>query len=85
YMLSADDLRSRWDKANLDGLLDGMDRMEFMLRFTISDPNLDTTIVGTKNPEHLRANLSAAAKGPLAPDVYEEAKRRLAAAGSRPE
>jgi aryl-alcohol dehydrogenase-like predicted oxidoreductase len=85
YMLSAEQLKERWEKANLDDLLGGMDRMEFMLRFTISDPDLDTTIVGTKNPEHLRANLAAAQKGPLAPDVYDEAKRRLTAAGSRPE
>ena len=61
-----------------------MSRMEFMLRFTISHPDLHTTIVGTINPHHLEDNLAAACKGPLPPDVYEEAKRRLAAAGSAP-
>ena len=35
---------------------------------------------GTSNPEHLRANVEAASRGPLPPDVYAEAKRRLAAA-----
>jgi len=55
-----------------------------MLRFTLSDPNLDTTIVGTKNPDHLLENLAAAARGPLPANVIEEAKRRLAAAGSVP-
>ncbi len=73
-----------WDKATLDDLLDGMTRMEFMLRFTLSHPDLHTTIVGTINPVHLQDNLAASQKGPLPADVYEEAKRRLAAAGSAP-
>ena len=67
----------RWERARLDDLLDGMTRMEFMLRFTITHPDLHTTIVGTLNPDHLRANLDALRRGPLPPDVYEEAKRRL--------
>jgi aryl-alcohol dehydrogenase-like predicted oxidoreductase len=72
--------RDRFDNAGLDDLLGGMSRMEFMLRFTISHPDMSTTIVGTANPDHLEANLAAAAKGPLPTDLYEEAKRRLAAA-----
>jgi aryl-alcohol dehydrogenase-like predicted oxidoreductase len=71
-----------WDKAGLDDLLDGMSRMEFILRYTLSHPDLHTTIVGTMSPEHLQENLAAARRGPLPPDVYEEAKRRLAAAGT---
>ena len=78
-------VQDRWEGAKLDDLLDGMSRMEFTLRFTLSDPNLDTTIVGTRNPVHLADNLAAAAKGPLPVNVVEEAKRRLAAAGSMPE
>ena len=58
--------------------------MEFILRFTYSHPDLDTTIVGTINPDHLQDNLSALAAGPLPADLYAEAKRRLAAAGSEP-
>jgi aryl-alcohol dehydrogenase-like predicted oxidoreductase len=74
-----------WQQAKLDDLLeDGMSRMEFTLRFTFSHPNLHTNIVGTINPEHLEGNVSALAKGALPTDVYEEAKRRLAAAGSKP-
>jgi aryl-alcohol dehydrogenase-like predicted oxidoreductase len=69
--------RDRFERAGLDQLLDGMSRMEFMLRFTISHPDLHTTIVGTANPAHLSANLEAASKGPLPADMYEEAKRRL--------
>ena len=61
-----------------------MTPMEFILRFTFSNSDLDTTIVGTINPGHLQANLDILQQGPLPPDLYEEAKRRLAAAGSAP-
>jgi len=74
------DFWEAWQKAGVDDLLGGMTRMEFIFRFTISHPDMDTTIVGTINPEHLRDNLNALAKGPLPPDVYAEAKRRLPAA-----
>ncbi len=86
YMLRTETMRDRWDEARLDDLLgDGMTRMEFMLRFTLSNTDLDTTIVGTKSVEHLAANVAAALAGPLPADLLVEAKRRLAAAGSAPE
>ena len=85
YMLSRDEMSGRWEQARLDELLNGMSRMEFMVRFAIADAALDTTIIGTKNPEHLKDNLAAAVKGPLPADVFSEAKRRLDATGSRPE
>jgi aryl-alcohol dehydrogenase-like predicted oxidoreductase len=69
--------RDLWDVAELDAVLGGMSRMEFMLRFTISHPDMTTTIVGTANPQHLADNLAAAKKGPLPADQYAEAKRRL--------
>ncbi|HVC31626.1 MAG TPA: aldo/keto reductase [Steroidobacteraceae bacterium] len=83
YMLPGNALRDRWEAARLDELLDGMSRIEFTLRFTLSNPDLDTTIVGTKDAGHLRDNIAATLKGPLPEDVVEEAKRRLAEAGSR--
>ena len=72
--------KARWDRAEarLDDVLEGMSRMEFLLRFTLSHPDMDTTIVGTSSPDHLADNVAAAAKGPLPPDVYEDARRRLA-------
>ena len=66
--------------ARLDDLLDGAAAIEFTLRFAFSNPDMDTTIVGTANPHHLQANLDALAKGPLPADVYAEACRRLDAA-----
>ena len=72
--------RETWNEAKLDDVLGGMSRMEFMLRFTISHPDMCTTIVGTANAAHLADNASAAAKGPLPADVYAEAKRRLSPA-----
>jgi aryl-alcohol dehydrogenase-like predicted oxidoreductase len=74
----------RWRRAHLDDLLDGMAPTEFILRFTFTNPNLDTTIVGTINPAHLQTNLDILEQGPLPPGLYEEAKQRLAAAGSAP-
>jgi len=85
YMMSTTEMRERWEKAHLDDLLGGMSRIEFMLRFTLSNPDLDTTIVGTRDVGHLRANIATALKPPLSEDVMREAKRRLDQAGSRPE
>ena len=77
YMVPTPTMQSRWDAAALDDLLDGMSRVDFMLRFTLSLADLDTTIVGTANIEHLRHNVEVAAQGPLPADVLAEAKRRL--------
>ena len=75
----SEDVWRLWNSRKLDELLDGMTKMEFILRFTITHPDLHTTIVGTSNLVHLEENLDAAMKGPLPPAVYEEAKRRLSA------
>jgi aryl-alcohol dehydrogenase-like predicted oxidoreductase len=85
YMLPGSSLRERWEKARLDDLLDGLSPLEFTLRFTLSNRDLDTTIVGTRDVGHLSDNIAAALKGPLPESVMEEAKRRLAEAGSRPD
>ena len=75
----------RWRQAGLDEVLQDMGPVEFVLRFTFSHPDMDTTIVGTVNPAHLEANLAALRKGPLPPDLYAEAKGRLATAGLAPQ
>jgi aryl-alcohol dehydrogenase-like predicted oxidoreductase len=56
---------ARWQQARLDDLLEEMARMEFILRFTFSHPEMDTNIVSTINPTHLQANIRALLKGPL--------------------
>jgi aryl-alcohol dehydrogenase-like predicted oxidoreductase len=76
--------KGAWDGPELDDLLDGAPKTEFILRLTLSHPDLHTTIVGTANPEHLAANVAAARKGPLPADVYAEAQRRLSAGSNAP-
>jgi aryl-alcohol dehydrogenase-like predicted oxidoreductase len=84
--LGAADRWGIFEKAGLDELREpGESRTAFLLRFTLSHPHCDTTIVGTLQPEHLRENVAAAMRGPLAADVYEEAKLRLDRIGEKPE
>jgi aryl-alcohol dehydrogenase-like predicted oxidoreductase len=68
---------TRFDQANLGELAGGTSPAEFLLRYTISHPGMSTAIVGTADPGHLKANVAAAAKGPLAADIYAETNRRL--------
>ncbi|CAN5671034.1 aldo/keto reductase [soil metagenome] len=81
--LGNEDRWKAWEAAKLDELLDeGENRTQFLLRFTNTHPGMHTNIVGTKSPEHLQENVEAAARGPLAADVYEEAKKRLEGAAA---
>lgn len=70
-----------WNKfvqANLDELRSqGESRTSFLLRLTLSNPNISTIIVGTKNINHLTENVKTALNGRLSSDVYEEANQRL--------
>lgn len=73
-------LNDVWTAARLDELLsEEMTRAEFILRFTLSHPHCDTTIVGTCNEDHLIENIAAANKGPLSADLIKETQRRVAA------
>lgn len=74
------DVWKLWEQAKMDEWLEGMSATEFMLRFTITSPNIHTTIVGTLNPAHLQENVAAVLKGTLSASMYNEAKRRLAVA-----
>lgn len=80
--------RDSWalfESAGLQELIDeGEDKTSFMLRFTLSHPEMDTTIVGTLNPQHLTNNVEATLKGPLTDEVYERAKQLLTTAGESP-
>lgn len=84
--LGGTDRWARYAAASLDELRDPDDSpTQFLLRFLLSHPDISTTIVGTSNHAHLAENVAAAERGPLVADVYEEAKRRLTAAGESPE
>jgi aryl-alcohol dehydrogenase-like predicted oxidoreductase len=74
-----------FEAAKLDELREeGESRTSFILRFTLTHPGMNTNIVGTVNPDHLRANVKATLRGPLSPGVYAEAKARLDRAGMKP-
>ena len=77
--LADPNLWANWDLANLDELLDGMDQFEFLLRYTISHPDLSTTIIGSMKPDHIRRNVAAARRGPLPESTCAEVRKRFAA------
>lgn len=66
-----------WKQAKLDEVCKGMKPSELILRYTLHHPYCHTTIVGTKNPNHLSDNLEASAKGPLPKDLYDQVKQRI--------
>lgn len=80
----AGEVRELWDRARLDELLDGMSRIEFMIRFVLANDNVDVALVATTNEAHLADDIAYAAKGPLPAAVHAEACRRLAEAGGGP-
>jgi aryl-alcohol dehydrogenase-like predicted oxidoreductase len=83
--LGSTDRWKKFEDAALDELRQaGESRTAFLLRFTLSHPDVNTTIVGTLYPEHLRENIAAAKMGPLPANVYAEAKRRLDKLGVTP-
>jgi aryl-alcohol dehydrogenase-like predicted oxidoreductase len=54
---------AKWDRAQLDEVTEGMNRYEFVLRFTLTHPACHTTIVGTTDLDHLKENVDAAKAG----------------------
>jgi aryl-alcohol dehydrogenase-like predicted oxidoreductase len=76
--VAREDRVSVWEEAGLRELLpEGMSSAEMILRYTLTHPHCDTTIVGTLNPAHLAENVAAAMRGPLEPDLYAEIKHRV--------
>ena len=71
-----------YERSGISELLaQGETRNDFLLRFVHTNPSVACMLVGTKNPEHLLSNIKAVEKGPLSPEIYSEAKRRLDFAG----
>ena len=76
--------QSVWESAKLDEILGGMSRIEFMIRFALTNEDLDICLTGTTDISHLEENVLAAEKGPLDKEIHAIAVRRLAVAGSAP-
>jgi aryl-alcohol dehydrogenase-like predicted oxidoreductase len=54
------------------------DRIWLALGFTLAHPNVDTAIVGTRNPEHMQANIKLVeTQPPLTPETIAELHRRF--------
>jgi aryl-alcohol dehydrogenase-like predicted oxidoreductase len=75
------EVRDLWERAALDEIIGDMSRLEFMIRFVLSNPDIDVALVATTNEKHLADDIAYAAKGPLPPDLHGEACARLDAAG----
>ena len=72
------DVWDKFDSAGLDELRQEKEsRSAFVLRFTLSHPDIHTIIAGTKDLDHIKENLKAIQLGPLDPETYSEAKNRL--------
>ena len=72
-------VRGRWERSGLDRLLAGLDPVETLLRYAIAHPSAHTFIVGTRDPEHLRANVAAVEKGPLDAELHEAVRAAVEA------
>ena len=73
-------LNDLWERARLDELLPtDTSKAQFILRYTISHPHCDTTIVGTCNQQHLHDNLKAVADGQLEETLCKEVSNRVSA------
>lgn len=62
---------------------DGTDAWaELALRFTLSQPGLNTAIIGTTNPDNARRNIGFAGKGPLPAAAVERVRAAFRAASA---
>jgi aryl-alcohol dehydrogenase-like predicted oxidoreductase len=75
------EVRDLWERARIDELLGDLSPMEFMIRFALSNDDIDVALVATTNPDHLAADLAFANRGRLPPETYRAACARLDAAG----
>lgn len=67
-----------WERAQtfpLAQLAGDMPRIEFALRFTLSHPNVSTAIVGTTNPDHLKANVRISDGQKLSAETLQKAQQ----------
>jgi len=73
-----------WNRSGLDAYTKHMSAVELQIRHTISHPDCHTNVIGSTCPEHIRANVAAADKGPLPEDLLRDLTERVAAARRGP-
>ena len=71
-----------WDRAQsfpLADLAGEIPILEFVLRFTLSHPDVCTAIIGSTNPDHIRANVAVSDGRELPDNVVQGAREAFAA------
>ena len=53
------------------GMLDGVPLPELALRFVISNPDVDTVLMGARAPEEVEQNVAAVERGPLPAELLQ--------------
>ena len=72
-------VRSRWEKSGLAGVLEGADLVSTMFRYALAHPSAHTFINGTKDLDHLKANIKAVEMGPLDDELQSTIRERVMA------
>ncbi len=73
-------VRGRWVESGLADMLEGMDLVSTMFRYSLAHPSAHTFINGTQNLDHLKANIEAAEMGPLDDELQSAIRERVMAA-----
>ncbi|MCY4583748.1 MAG: hypothetical protein OXE50_13285, partial [Chloroflexi bacterium] len=73
-------VRRRWVESGLADELEGMDLVSTMFRYSLAHPAAHTFINGTKDLDHLKANIASAEAGPLDADLHALIRDRVMAA-----
>ncbi len=76
-------VRRRWVESGLSDLLQGADLVSTMFRYALAHQSAHTFINGTKELDHLKANIAAAEAGPLDDDLYAAIRERVTAVVAR--
>ena len=76
-------VRGRWVESGLADVLEGMDLVSTMFRYSLGHPSAHTFINGTKDLDHLKANIEAAEMGPLDDELQSAIRERVMAAVER--
>lgn len=71
----AEEYFERWKTIEPEIDRGGMSWDELALRFTLSVPGVHSAIVGSRSLVNMRANMAAAARGPLPNELYDAVRR----------